>query len=186
MMKDYDMSGIGYNRATTRWDNLQKLVCCGIEGPGDWMKSRGSIPPSCCVPKPLTVLMSSLRFEFSSKCESDTVLIRTGCNERIVAIETVSIAVYFFYIALQLILCLMAFVLGTCQINATNKPVSPNTSVTPGNSQYQRFDGSVYVRQPPVNEAFQTVEEKRPKSYYPDARQVEQGKFSAPPPEYDA
>lgn len=177
-MRDYNIhKRYGMNEANRKWDDLQHLFCCGLKGPEDWLTLYDSYPYSCCFP-PVGP---------SETCNSGNGLLRTGCATRIEQVQRISIAISFIYIGIQLLLCLIACIVANFQITGCQQVCARTNPATP--QEYQRFGGSIYVRQPPVNEAYTpspTEINKHATSYYPNASQVESPRYTPPPPNYKA
>lgn len=171
------------------WNKLQKLMCCGIKGPEDWNKYRPSgvpkdeYPSSCC--------FTSTAFSKSRLCHKSEVF-DTGCFERIQQIESFGVALTCLFIGYQLILCILACIVGNFNFERRS-PAAQNAEAGQTNrsgyhlpsTEYQRFEGSVYVRQPPVNSEFHQPSMKADlPPLYPNANDVERTTYLGPPPSY--
>lgn len=193
-LDDYDWrhSSSSENKATQNWDNLQHLLCCGIKGPNDWNKYRPSsvpkdaFPSSCCLhnnqPDPFN------SNEFCYKDNKSGKLFEDGCQERLNQIAAVTMMVSFQFIVLQLFLCIVACIVGTLDLEGCNhssrNPVAMENATARVYSpqQYQRFESSVYVRQPPVNQDYLTHGNDKyvMPPVYPDLSREQ----NVPPPSY--
>lgn len=177
------------NEATESWDVVQRLLCCGIKGPSDWDEVRPSsipknlYPSSCC-------LSSNAEDPFgrTELCSEKDGLFKTGCLERIQNLEAFYMLAQCIFILFQMGLCIIACVVGNFTLNSCSNRNNSNSNggargVLPPPQGYQRFSGSVYVRQPAVNEMYQP---KAP-PMYPDATSVEKATtttYNIPPPSY--
>lgn len=169
--------------ATETWDVVQRLHCCGISGPNDWDKVRPSdipsdkYPSSCC-------LSSDPDYPFIRKdlCGSKDEIFKTGCLERVQDLEAFYLLLQCIFIAFQMGLCIIGCVVGNFTLGANRDNSAFNSTINarglsqqqPPPQGYQRFTGSLYVRQPPI----------APPLYYPDAHSVEKTAYNAPPPSY--
>lgn len=177
----------GQNEADRAWNKLQKLFCCGLNGPDDWVKNRpskvpsDSYPTSCCLHgghSPIFELRPSVKY-----CRKNEVF-GVGCMERVQQIEAFSLLFCCLYIAYQLALCILACVVGNFNLERPRPAQNPEAGNT-GRSgyaptEYQRFEGSVYVRQPPVNEHHQPTKADLP-PLYPSIHDVERTTYVGPP-----
>lgn len=175
------------NEATETWDVVQKLRCCGIKGPADWDKVRphqvpsNKYPSSCC---PST--NPDDPFDRIDLCTEQDGLFKTGCLEMVQKLEAMYLLAQCMFIAFQMGLCIIGCVVGNFTLRSCSNRDTSNSNagirgVLPPPLGYQRFSGSVYVRQPPVNE---TYEPKSP-PMYPDAHSIERTTtYNAPPPSY--
>lgn len=177
----WDSSSLLKGKPNKFWDTLQVLGCCGLKGPKDWDKERphgissSTYPRTCC---PLN---------YHQTCTKNDDLYETGCNDLIRDFEKFTILSVCGVIVFQVILGIFAFIVAYLSLGQPSAPGSrsPNMLET-GNTNlghgYQRFSGSVYVRQPPTNESF---EPKAPTLYpsVPTAHDLEK-EYSAAPPVY--
>lgn len=177
----------GESEANRAWNKLQRLQCCGLKGPDDWKKNRpGKVaddlyPSSCCA---LSLLETKTTY-----CEKEVVF-TVGCMERIHQLDELNLVITYIYIAYQLCLCILAYVVGNFNLDRSNQT---RTTGEVGNNnrsnyrlpaEYQRFEGSVYVRQPPVNEQHHHVTKSDLPPLYPNVHEIERATYFAPPPSY--
>lgn len=186
--KYYNWDHHDYNEATKTWDNVQRLQCCGISGPADWDKVRpdqiesNKYPSSCCLSNNLDDPIGR-----TDLCTNQDELFTTGCLERILKLEGDFFIAECMFIIFQMALCIIACVVGNLTLRDSSNRINNSNSnagirgVLPAPQGYQRFSGSVYVRQPPVNEMYQP---KAP-PMYPDVHSIEKTTtYNAPPPSY--
>ena len=103
--------------------------------------------------------------------------------ERVELVEKITVLFVVAFIAIQVILCLLACIVGN--FNLENRSFSSTTEDNRGflpHQEYQRFEGSVYVRQPAVNDNYYPASSQ--KTVYPNAHDVEKAPYSVPPPSY--
>lgn len=150
MAKDYQWdkdSGKESNDATKVWNVIQRgLMCCGLSGPQDWSQKwkssqRGVLPDSCCL-----ILSRSLdrnSMVHKKMCKLDNAF-QEGCLD---SMQNFVDNQYMYTVigsAMWLVLSIMALMIARrAEFELAASSNAPTT-------HYQRFEGSVYVRQPSV------------------------------------
>lgn len=164
------------NKATKAWDMVQgKLLCCGLNGPKDWPQKwktsqKNVLPKSCCVKLSRA---ANIYPWMDEKCELDGAY-KIGCMDRIDHIvESASRHALIGVIANLILACIALIVAKHSEITQLSCAA---TNTTP---QYQRFDGSVYVRQPVAHQVSFGKQPPVAPSLYPNAHGIEQD--DAPP-----
>lgn len=186
-MDDYSWDADSHSEATVAWNKLQKLMCCGLKGPDDWASRRpkgfpdNSYPSSCCF-MPVKRVLSG-----ESYCKYD--VFETGCQEQVLTIQKISEACSYLFVVFHLALAVFSWVVGNCHLDA-QRPAHQAGSATNNRSgnmptEYQRFEGSVYVRQQPAYEQQYTPSAKpHAPPLYPNIGDVEKSAYAPPPPSY--
>lgn len=164
------------NKATKAWDFLQRgFRCCGMKDYHDWeqwtsfmlLRSK-RLPSSCCVGMPRGL---------DNTCSADSpMLFRNGCSEKVAMMLQASILSSFMQSIWYLVLAAIAIVVAK-KHDPDHGSTSANQVVS--SNQYERFQGSVYVRQPAMNEAYMANKDG---PMYPDVSSAEKG--PTPPPSY--
>lgn len=195
LIKDYTWNPDSNLEADATWNKVQRLMCCGLKGPDDWKKHRpsgfpdDSYPSSCCL-IPSRKLTGNLFDDntFTYFCERPNVW-ETGCQEQVQAIQKLSLVFSYLFVVFHLALAMFAWIVGNCHLDP-QRPVYQAHSAAHNRSghlptEYQRFEGSVYVRQQPSYEQqyTQTAKPHAP-SLYPNVGDVEKNTYLPPPPSY--
>ena len=164
------------NKGTKAWDLVQsRLLCCGLKGPKDWPQKwkpsqKNILPKSCCIK--LSRAINSPTYA-DDKCDLEHAF-KQGCIERIDYIVESSSKYTLIDAIANLILACMALILASQRDN--NQLSCAATNTTP---QYQRFDQSVYVRQPGAHQVSFGKQPPVAPSLYPSVHGAEQ--HEAPP-----
>lgn len=164
------------NKGTRAWDMVQgKLLCCGLSGPADWPQKwktskKNILPKSCCLK--LSRAINQYHW-MDDKCELGNAY-KVGCMERITEVVDSSSRHAFIFAIFSLILACMALIIA--KHSELNQLSCAATNASP---QYQRFDGSVYVRQPAAHQVSFGKQPPVAPTLYPNANGVEHG--DAPP-----
>lgn len=151
-------------RATKAWDSIQKLLCCGLDGPKDWDLVRPKELPSHLYPSSCCLLNSNLLSEYPNLCQKSRIIHDQGCSNQIQYLEDMNILVHSMFIALQLTLtilsAILSFKLKYCskkenyseQRNGINISVLNDNNTTQLETTNHRV--SFFPPQPAYNEAY--------------------------------
>lgn len=168
------------NKATKAWDLMQKsLFCCGLNSPKDWsqkwkMTSKDKLPKSCCLTQLSRAANQYSMYTGEAQCTLENAF-DVGCYDRIDHIVENSARSTYVLALINVILA--AFALLVARQSEREMEL---VRVAGANPQYQRFDGSVYVRQSGVSpQVNYTKQPPVAPSLYPDAYGVDH------PPKYD-
>lgn len=142
------------SRATLAWDSVQRLFCCGLNGPEDWDTLRPKQVPSHFYPGSCCVFKTGANSTYPGLCKkSSPLLYKTGCLEQIKYLEDVNILVHSLFIVLLLILSVFSAILNFrikyCSSKKYKEQRNSVASLASINSNQRTFPP-----QPAFNEAY--------------------------------
>lgn len=156
------------NPANELWDNTQKLMCCGLEGPSDWDQYRphemapDSLPSSCCIRGIVADKICHRRHD---------VIFENGCMDQLHKIQYNVFLVLAGVIGTLFFMSLMAFIIGYFNLErfkkdrqqAVQQPMTiqgnPTLLISRG-VDYSQINNRAYERLPPVNQSYSAAMEK--------------------------
>lgn len=107
--------------ATKTWDSLQRLSCCGLDGPHDWDAVRPEELPDYFYPSSCCFFSSSSYSDYPKLCNSlkrtkgidldNPKMFRGGCLSHIRWLEDMNIFVHSLFVAVQLTLTILSAIL---------------------------------------------------------------------------
>lgn len=180
LMPNYSWDRHDLNKATRSWDALQKTACCGVEGPQDWAPFRpdkseykDAYPASCCFQS------DADGAPHAPVCRKTDYLFVTGCSQRVLQIQALSMVLSWLFVMYQLALSVFSYMVGNC--TADPRPERPVAGIIYPRSQ------AIYVdrqyQQPPVNRDYVDQPHAKP-PMYPNLHDSSNFNYSAPPPSY--
>lgn len=151
--------------ATKAWDSIQKLLCCGLNGPEDWDSIRPKELPSYLYPSSCCLLTPSAFSKYPNLCQRSRIMHDEGCLDQIQYLEGVNVFVHSMFIALQLTLTILSAILSFkikyCSKNENDYSKQRNSVSALGNNttitqlETTNHHGQVfYPPQPAYNEAY--------------------------------
>lgn len=170
---------------TKMWDDVQRIACCGVEGPNDWIDYRPSsskynsaYPSSCC-------LHSSGATK--SVCTKQDLFFTDGCSQRFSQIIAVAIMLKVIGVAFQLALSIISYMVGSCSFESRAEQHMARQAMSLSVPRDQAIYVDRHYQQPSMGQQYGSSPSAPKQSLppmYPNLHASNDVNYSAPPPSY--